>query len=534
MKKCYSSPIRKLVCKIEILRKQLKQLAITSSIDFSNKKYSLHKQYECCLKKLATLITPAIKAGTVLGLSTILNTSAGAQQQPCSTFHNTVYSNPIKRVPLPYQGLGKPFFVDIDGDGDLDCYEEYYDLFGTSTHIGNIVFLRNEGTKEIPYFVQDTANGFPSTLALDLGPYPFEMDGAVFADMDGDGDYDCILGSYFSCCGQKIIYFENTGTKTKPVFTERDGAANPFSFFYGYYGLSYALADLDSDGDYDLIATNYAYTTIYTNIGTAKTPKFKETQSTLDHFSGHVNVYDWNKDGLTDYFNSGFYYKNIGTVQNAVFQISGQGPHLPSNFYMYQFADINNDGFPEVFDFYGNLATTSPDAAIKADSVNKILQAYPKGSAFTYHWQRNGKQIPNATTDHFIPKITGFYTVEITGSCGTGVSYPYAFKTTQKTLTGENEDSYLAPQIVANKLLSDGSVKTFPNPFTNTFQLQLGNSYMAGKTSVRITDVQGRIMQTIEANSHEITLGSSLSKGIYMVQVISNNAVVYTGKIVKE
>ena len=47
---------------------------------------------------------------------------------------------------------------------------------------------------------------------------------ACFADLDGDGDLDAIVGDLDGI----LHYFQNTGSATAPAFTERTGAANPF------------------------------------------------------------------------------------------------------------------------------------------------------------------------------------------------------------------------------------------------------------------------------------------------------------------
>ena len=45
-----------------------------------------------------------------------------------------------------------------------------------------------------------------------------------------------------------LIYIENTGNSTAPVFVQRTGSENPFDgIFVGYYSAP-ALADLDGDG----------------------------------------------------------------------------------------------------------------------------------------------------------------------------------------------------------------------------------------------------------------------------------------------
>src|ERR1700704_1036943 len=45
-----------------------------------------------------------------------------------------------------------------------------------------------------------------------------------FADLDGDGDLDAVVGEFVAT----LHYFENTGSAVAPAFTEITGAANPF------------------------------------------------------------------------------------------------------------------------------------------------------------------------------------------------------------------------------------------------------------------------------------------------------------------
>src|SRR5690606_28463827 len=85
---------------------------------------------------------------------------------------------------------------------------------------------------------------------LDVGFLPV----LEFADLDGDGDLDLVVGERFS---QIIRYFENTGSRTSPTFTQRTGAANPFeSMLTGVDFLGFmALHDVDHDGDIDVLAS---------------------------------------------------------------------------------------------------------------------------------------------------------------------------------------------------------------------------------------------------------------------------------------
>src|SRR4051812_44866578 len=69
-----------------------------------------------------------------------------AQQQHASLIVNAA-ANPLRHFGV--QGESHPFFVDIDADGDLDCFAgEYTNGAGFST----IHFYRNEGTRKAPLF----------------------------------------------------------------------------------------------------------------------------------------------------------------------------------------------------------------------------------------------------------------------------------------------------------------------------------------------------------------------------------------------
>ncbi len=367
---------------------------------------NLIRKIKMLLKRLEQfkLKTGLKVAGAALSLTLLANT---AFSQPF--VEKTGSDNPFNLSESPFIGLLRgvpnqinvkiPSLVDIDNDGDLDLFSGSFsnaydkkdfnwfknkkgfkkntDRFkGKSDNPFSIEMFINEGTAEEPLFekVEPTNSPF-DTLNFSYIYYTQP----VFADLDGDGDYDLSLAKY-NDYNDPIKYFENTGDVENPEFTELTGSDNPFYGTYIYALRNIEFADIDADGDLDLIVSTDNEIQFFENQGDQSNPDFVYVSDSP--FSGiyvdeiETELVDIDADGDLDLFVLGDYgggtakldfvrfFENTGSASAPEFQETSS-PFDEFNGYAAwaysEFADIDNDGdFDAVFDqityltyFYG-------------------------------------------------------------------------------------------------------------------------------------------------------------------------------------
>ena len=171
-----------------------------------------------------------------------------------------------------------PNVLDIDNDGDLDIF--------IGEENGDVSFFENVGNKNKPVFKKAVVNPFQLQNVADVvgdgaladaieaeGGIPQYDFNPAFADLDNDGDQDVLVGMYpygFT------IYYENIGNAGNPVYGEP--IINPFGLPTIAEFTSPAFADIDADGDLDLFIGDFpnGYTHYFENIGTKEAPVFAE------------------------------------------------------------------------------------------------------------------------------------------------------------------------------------------------------------------------------------------------------------------
>ncbi|HRI22177.1 MAG TPA: VCBS repeat-containing protein, partial [Panacibacter sp.] len=248
---------------------------------------------------------PLLKLSIVLSFVLLVGSTGFAQ---CNNFRLHSTDNPLKGFRVTSGIESHPFFVDIDGDGDLDCFSGEYTT--TANPDSRICFFRNEGTANAPLFKKISGSENPfDNLSLPVLSIP------NFIDIDADGDFDCFIGDGNTGA---LRYYKNEGTSKNPVFEKQSAALNPLSMvkFSAASFAEPAFADIDGDGDFDcLVADLDGNAHYFKNTGTAKEPFFEHLKGMASPFSFLKNYeafgpsfYDWNNDGLVDLFLGNRYY----------------------------------------------------------------------------------------------------------------------------------------------------------------------------------------------------------------------------------
>ena len=219
------------------------------------------------------------------------------------------------------QNFSAPDYCDLDGDGDLD-------LIIGSLSADRIEYFANKGTLKVPFFRRDT-NMFASIYAQ--GYQYTNSDYVATVDLDRDGDFDLVIGGF-----NGLYLYWNTGDSTEAIWRQDTSLFSVINTLIGSDPKP-AFADLDGDGDNDLVVgigeSLFAGPTpgislAFRNIGTATAPNFTADNSLIAGIPDiGLNAYpvfkDWDNDGDFDLvmgrdLQTMLYYKNTGTINVPV------------------------------------------------------------------------------------------------------------------------------------------------------------------------------------------------------------------------
>ncbi|KYG85234.1 hypothetical protein AWW67_16110 [Roseivirga seohaensis] len=206
----------------------------------------------------------------------------------------------------------RPVLVDIDNDGDLDLFvgnqtgwdaNKATQLGVSAAAMNDVVFFRNIGDIGNPVFEFQEIDGLFADP--DNGTEWFHTNygsfaSPSFADLDGDDDFDLIVMG-----NDTISYAENIGTKEVPQFSRKYRENSPFEDFSPVANRSGStlsepsFADIDNDGDLDLISGNTDGTfQVILNSGTANAPEFLNVNKSNGYLPDVLKNFDVGQHSL--------------------------------------------------------------------------------------------------------------------------------------------------------------------------------------------------------------------------------------------
>ena len=217
--------------------------------------------------------------------------------------------------------------------------------------------------KRIPYMLASLL----LTVITNVTAQPWDQNNAIFnpsgipslpfsqprfADLDGDGDMDMIIGS----TDASPFYMENTGTAISPAFTPGADIFSGISSLDAEMGVFF---DMDSDGDLDFITGGFNGLSLFENIGTASVPEFQKVNGFFDNLQVGMNPVpdladidnDNDPDLLVGLSESGVVkiYTNIGSPSSAQFNESNVEIIGDVGLYAYPvFYDLDSDGDQDI------------------------------------------------------------------------------------------------------------------------------------------------------------------------------------------
>jgi hypothetical protein len=288
-------------------------------------------------------------------------------------------------------GSVRPVFVDIDNDGDLDCFD--------GLENGQTAYFRNNGTTFSPSFGQWTNANLFGIIDVGLNSAP------SFTDIDNDNKDDAFVGEIAG----DIYYFRNFGSLSSPNFAAQIVNPSGITSLGTYY--SPAFVDIDDDGDMDLfVGVSSGNILYFQNTGNVNSFQFAIEVTNPFNFSNAGSraaptFIDIDSDGDYDAFvgnSSGniLGYENIGDKNLPIFNSAVTNPFGLTNVIQLAtptFADINNDGKEDCFVgnsagdiyYFRNTSVVSVEDEQSTDIVEFKVYPNPVGSVLNINAVNN-------------------------------------------------------------------------------------------------------------------------------------------------
>lgn len=420
------------------------------------------------------------------------------------------------------------FAADIDGDGDMD-------ILSASSGDNKVAWYENTdglGTFGVQHIIMDGAIGATAVLA---------------ADLDGDNDLDVLSVSSFDA---KIAWYENT-----------DGAGN-----FGaqqvisnqcQYAMSVAVADIDNDGDLDVLSASLSDDKLAWYENTDGTGNFGEQQiiSTEADAILFIQTADINNDGLMDVVSASMADGKVAWYENMNGSFSSQkiitdDLNQPRSVYC---ADIDNDGDIDVFaassadntvswyentDGTGNFSTKKVIANDVVGAVSVIcadvdLDGDLDVLSSSYNtnivmWYENTDGTGNFSDRNVISNTAQgpnqLYVADLNGDTKSDVMV--ACEAGNKLVWYKNQ-----AEISVSEITEKVDCKVYPQPVIDKLQIDLGQQTIQ---KIAVFNLFGKKVQQLSFEQKEATLDmSAYNSGMYLLKIYTDKGW-FVRKVIKD
>jgi len=412
-------------------------------------------------------------------------------------------------------------------------YAPYDGATYPARNVKNVILYKNTGDTVCWYEYQN--DSFLVNHMLDFG----SNSKPVFYDFNGAGLMDMIVGTYgyFDSLlnppfRASLAYYQNTGTATKPQFTEvtldLDSLSN-----YGLIGISQAFGDLNGDGKPDMLIGDASGSLYYfQNSGIPATPFPSMTSSSYFHIGiaqfAAPFIYDVNGDSLPDLvigrLDGGLsYYWNFGTRQAPKFSPDSVNANF-GNVNVTPYGQVN--GFSQPFIYKDNTGTL------------KLLVGSQSGTVYEYNIDPN--QLRSATdtfalidSNYLGQSVGENATIAVADINGDGLN-EYLMGTATGGIMMYSDSLWDPSTVLSTNDIpqTKGQLFIYPNPAKDYFICTFDNtSFINPKTEVFNLLGQQLFPETqltggkIEVNTH------NLSSGFYVVRITDTDKI-YSGKVI--
>ena len=457
-------------------------------------------------------------------------------------------------VPFESVAYGSIEFSDVDMDGDED------------------VLLTGIDHTESPFDHIYTNNGAMSFSLLDNTPFDGVWEGSVaFADVDGDNDEDVLItGATETDHIADLFLNDGTGNFVK----------DENNLFEDVFLSSIAFSDVDNDGDQDVLISgadsmDIAIAHLYINDG-AGFFTFDGNSSFEGAQNSSVAFADVDNDGDEDVMITGEFTEGVD-VLSQLYINDGTGIFFPSydNFFIgvafgtSAFADVDNDGDQDLlvtgsdFDFvpittlylndgsgFFEIVEDTPFVGVEnsdldfsdvdADGDLDVMISGSDSDRFptTILYLNDGQgnfTIENETVFEQLDfSSVGFSDVDNDGDEDLLISgFDFDFRTVTKLYI--NDFSVSTEEIIAD---SKAELAVFPNPATNEQVTILYTSEINNEVQIILTDMTGKIIaqqldQVVEGQNNIQFPLSNLPAGAYNIQLLDGSNSSYAKLIIQ-